>query len=72
MIITSHPLPKVSSELIKFLQEKIGLNQKAMELGLRQSELEQAPLPIVLWSFGLLTLRQYIQVIDWQKEQRNI
>ena len=68
MIITNHSQPKVSVDLIDFLQQKVGLSQKALDLGIRQAELEQAPLPVVLWSFGLLSLEQYIQVIDWQEE----
>jgi hypothetical protein len=35
-------------------------------LGLRQSEQEQAPLPVVLWRFGLITLEQFDQVLGWQ------
>ena len=34
-----------------------------------QAELEQAPLPIVLWSFGLLSLNQLEEVFDWQNSQ---
>ena len=67
MIITNHTQPKASIELVNYLQNTIGLNPKALELGLRQADLEQAPLPIVLWSFGLLSLNQYMKVIDWQK-----
>ena len=67
MIITNHTQPKASVEVVNYIQQKIGLNPKALELGLRQSDLEQAPLPIVLWSFGLLSITQYMKVIDWQK-----
>ena len=51
------------------LQRRLGLSPSAIELGLRQAELEQAPLPIVLWSFGLLSLTQLEQVFDWQNSQ---
>lgn len=54
---------------MQFLQRKLGLSDSALSLGLRQSELEQAPLPIVLWSFGLLSLKQYQQVLDWESNQ---
>ncbi len=46
----------------------MGLSESAINLGLRQAEIEQAPLPIVLWSFGLLTLSQFQIVLDWQEE----
>ncbi len=65
MVITSQKQTPASKELIEFLQSKIGLSDNAINLGLKQSELEQAPLPIVLWSFGLLNLSQYQEVLDW-------
>ena len=66
MVISSQPQPAPSAELIDFLQQRLGLSGSALTLGLRQAELEQAPLPIVLWSFGLLSLDQLQQVFDWQ------
>ena len=61
----SHKQPKVSERLIDFLKLRIGLSDSSLELGLRQSDSEQAPLPIVLWSFGLITKEQFIQVLEW-------
>jgi len=69
MVISSQPQPAPSAELINFLQQRLGLSGSALTLGLRQAELEQAPLPIVLWSFGLLSLDQLQQVFDWQDAQ---
>ena len=69
MVISSQPQPAPSAELINFLQQRLGLSGSALTLGLRQAELEQAPLPIVLWSFGLLSLDQLQQVFDWQDSQ---
>ena len=40
-------------------------------LVLGQAELEQAPLPVVLWSFGLLNLTQYQDVLDWQLQHQS-
>ncbi len=69
MVISSHTQPTASPELLGFLQQKLGLSENAIKLGLRQSQLEQAPLPVVLWSYGLLSLPQYQQVLDWESEQ---
>lgn len=69
MVISSQPQPAPSAELLDFLQQRLGLSGSALTLGLRQAELEQAPLPIVLWSFGLLSLDQLQQVFDWQDAQ---
>ena len=69
MVFSSDPQPQDSPKLLRFLREKLGLSENALQLGQRQAELEQARLPVVLWSFGLLTLTQYQQVLDWVKDQ---
>ena len=58
MVMSSQRQPQASDALLQFLQRRLGLSPSALELGQRQAELEQAPLPIVLWSFGLLSLQQ--------------
>ena len=70
MVFTSHQQPEAKTELLNFLQQKIGLSEKALLLGLRQAKHEQAPLPVVLWSFGLLDLNQFQAVLDWEKEHQ--
>ena len=69
MVMCSHPQPPAPEELEQFLLRRVGLSLNALQLGLRQAELEQAPLPIVLWSFGLLNLEQLQTVLDWQDAQ---
>ena len=69
MVMCSHPQPSASEDLEQFLLRRVGLSLNALQLGLRQAELEQAPLPIVLWSFGLLNLEQLQTVLDWQDAQ---
>ena len=69
MVVCSHPQLAASKGLQDFLIGRLGLSSNALNLGLRQAELEQAPLPIVLWSFGLLNLEQLQQVLDWQDSQ---
>ena len=69
MVICRHPQPSAPEELQQFLLRRVGLSLNALQLGLRQAELEQAPLPIVLWSFGLLNLEQLQTVLDWQDAQ---
>ena len=68
MILTSHCLELPSVKFKKFLKQKIGLNESAISLGIRQSKIEQAPLSVVLWSFGLIDLKQYEQILQWKKE----
>ena len=69
MVMSSQRQPPATEALLQFLQRRLGLSPSALELGQRQAELEQAPLPIVLWSFGLLSLQQLEEVFDWQNTQ---
>ena len=69
MVMSSQRQPPATDALLQFLQRRLGLSSSALELGQRQAELEQAPLPIVLWSFGLLSLQQLEDVFDWQNSQ---
>ena len=69
MVMSSQRQPPATDALLQFLQRRLGLSPSALELGQRQAELEQAPLPIVLWSFGLLSLQQLEDVFDWQASQ---
>ena len=69
MVMSSQRQPPATDALLQFLQRRLGLSPSALELGQRQAELEQAPLPIVLWSFGLLSLQQLEDVFDWQSSQ---
>ncbi|WP_115015540.1 DUF2949 domain-containing protein [Synechococcus sp. UW140] len=69
MVFSSDPQPQASPLLLKYLRERLGLSDNALQLGQRQVEIEQAPLPVVLWSFGLLNLAQYQEVLDWTSDQ---
>ena len=67
MINTSKPINPPSQELCDFIIYKLGITQSALELGIKRSSLENAPLPIVMWSYGLLTLAQLKLILLWQK-----
>ena len=69
MVMSSQRQPPATDALLQFLQRRLRLSPSALELGQRQAELEQAPLPIVLWSFGLLSLQQLEDVFEWQNSQ---
>ena len=67
MVISSGtPPPPPPQALLRYLRSQLGLSESALALGIRQSQLEQAPLAVVLWRFGLISLEQYIQLLDWQ------
>ena len=69
MVITTSPQPVPATALVDDLRRDIGLSDDALALGVRQSVQEQAPLPVTLWRFGLLSLGQLDQVYDWQERQ---
>lgn len=54
---------------MQHLRHQLGLSDNALQLGIRQSQLEQAPLPVVLWRFGLISLEQFEAVLSWQDQQ---
>jgi len=67
-VISSSPQPPPAQALLRFLRHQLGLSESALSMGIRQSEVEQAPLPVVLWRFGLISLEQLEQVLDWQDQ----
>ena len=68
MINTTKPINPPSEELCNFIIDKLGISQSALELGVKRSLLENSPLPIVMWSYGLLTLPQLKIILSWQKD----
>ncbi|MEB3353222.1 MAG: DUF2949 domain-containing protein [Cyanobacteriota bacterium] len=69
MVLSSGPPPLPSAALQRFLRSQIGLSESALALGIRQAQLEQAPLAVVLWRFGLINLQQFEQLLQWQDSQ---
>ena len=45
-------------KMISFLIDEIGLQESSIELGLKLSVENNTPLPILLWSYGLLTFEE--------------
>jgi hypothetical protein len=67
MVISSGaPPPPPPQALLRYLRSQLGLSESALALGIRQAQLEQAPLAVVLWRFGLISLQQLEQVLQWQ------
>jgi hypothetical protein len=66
MVISNSRQPPPSAELLAFLRHQLGLSEGALDLGLRQANLEQAPFPAVLWRYGLINLEQLERVFAWE------
>ena len=48
----------VSKEMIFYLFSEIGLDESSIELGLKLSIKNNSPLPVLLWSYGMLTIEE--------------
>ena len=48
----------VSREMIFYLFNEVGLEESSIELGLKLSIKNKTPLPILLWSYGMLTIEE--------------
>ena len=48
----------LSKKMIIYLINEIGLDESSIELGLKLSIKNNTPLPILLWSYGMLTIEE--------------
>ncbi len=68
MSTTDKILNQPSEELCDFIIGKLGISSSALELGIKRSNSENAPLPIVMWSYGLINLSQLKIILLWLKD----
>ena len=48
----------LTREMIIFLFNVLGLDESTIELGIKLSLKNNTPLPILLWSYGILTIEE--------------
>ena len=48
----------ISREIIIYLFNVLGLDESTIELGIKLSKKNNTPLPILLWSYGMLTIEE--------------
>jgi len=48
----------LSKNIIIYLIDEIGLDESSIVLGLKLSVRNNTPLPILLWSYGMLTIEE--------------
>ena len=48
----------ISKEVIIYLFDELGLEESSIELGIKLSIKNYTPLPILLWSYGMLTIEE--------------
>ena len=45
-------------KMIIYLFNEVGLKESSIELGIKMSIKNKTPLPILLWSYGILTIEE--------------
>ena len=53
------------TQLIKFLKWELSISDSAIATALRHQEEDCHQLPMILWQYGLVTLKQLDQIFDW-------
>ncbi|NCJ07537.1 DUF2949 domain-containing protein [Synechococcales cyanobacterium C] len=57
--------PTRLSRLITFLEKELALPDAAIRLATKQGESRCHALPVVLWQYGLVNLKQLNQIFAW-------
>ena len=48
----------LQKDIIIYLFNEVGLDEASIELGIKLSSRNNTPLPILLWSYGMLTIEE--------------
>lgn len=57
--------PVIYAKLIEFLKEELALSNDSIEIVRRSVEEHPAPIPMILWQYGLVTLDELDRIYDW-------
>ena len=55
----------ISREMIIYLFNQVGLEESSIELGIKLSKKNNTPLPILLWSYGMLTIEEHDKLYSY-------
>ena len=61
----------VSREMIIYLFNVVGLDESSIELGIKLSLKNNTPLPILLWSYGMLTIEELDKLYSFLFQKMN-
>ena len=61
----------VSKEMIIYLFNVVGLDESSIELGIKLSLKNNTPLPILLWSYGMLTIDELDKLYSFLFQKMN-
>lgn len=51
-----------------FLQEELSLSRDSIAIAQRSVEQTQGPLPMLLWQYGLINLKELDRIYDWLEQ----
>ncbi len=64
--------PAIYAKFVKFLREELALSTDSIAIMQRTVEDTPAPIPMVLWQYGLVTLEELDRIYDWLYAKRKI
>ncbi|MGH7998373.1 MAG: DUF2949 domain-containing protein [Brasilonema sp.] len=56
-------------KFIDFLQKEFALSTVDIAVALRKHELDNSPLAMLLWQYGLVDIEQLERIFDWLEDQ---
>ena len=57
------------TKFINFLHNELELKSEDIDVALRHRESHNAPLPMLLWQYGLVSIEQLERIFDWLEVQ---
>lgn len=57
--------PAMYTNFVKFLKEELSLSSDSIATVQRAVEENPAPIPMILWQYGLVTLEELDRIYDW-------
>jgi len=57
--------PAMYNNFVNFLKEELSLSNDSIDTVKRAIEDNSAPIPMVLWQYGLVTLEELDRIYDW-------
>ena len=61
----------LSKEMIIYLFNVLGIDESTIELGIKLSIKNNTPLPILLWSYGMLTIEELDKLYSFLFQKMN-
>ncbi|BAY26595.1 hypothetical protein NIES2100_64110 [Calothrix sp. NIES-2100] len=56
-------------QFLNFLHNELELSSADISVALRHQQMDNGPLPMLLWQYGLVDLEQLERIFDWLYEQ---